>query len=151
PPADVEKFTGSHNSSDSPSTATKSGYTGYGLYSRIKNVWRKLFGLDLDAKRARLPEVAEHAKQLQEWSNRKSRTIGYMGLEEIEALRLEIVQTLVMNDTSQTRAEELTATLGKNLAPIDEPAESRIDAILAEITQAHARGVLWNTESQSWE
>ena len=90
-------------------------------------------------------------KQLDELSQRKPRTIRYMTPEELEALRLDIIEALIKNGTSPSRAEELIASVGKNLPPITESAESSLDAIVAEITQAHRRGIVWNPETQCWE
>ena len=150
PPKDIEKLTEVENSTDTTSIPTASGDSGYGGYS-IKNVWHKLFVFDVDAKRASLPTAAEHAKQLNEWSDRKGRTIRYMTPEELEALRLDIIEALIKNGTSPSRGEELIASVGKNLPPIAESGESRLCAIVAEITQAHPRGIVWNPETQRWE
>jgi len=119
--------------------------------NNIRNAWRQLFDFDVNAKRVPLLTVAEHAKQLEEWSNSKPRTVRYMTSEEIEALRVDIVETLIRNGTPWTRAEELTASLGKNLDCINEPMKSNLDSILAEINEAHSRGLVWNHETQSWE
>jgi hypothetical protein len=121
------------------------------ITNNIRNLWRKLFDFDVNARRVPLPTVSDHTKQLEEWSNRKPSTVRYMTPQEVETLRLNIIEALIRNGTSRTPAEELTATLGKNLTAIVEPAKSNLEAILTEITEAHSRGLVWNHETQSWE